>query len=169
MTTVVSLGKLRAILDEAAAGYWTDANLYKYLASGQSQAIQILLKIEEITRKTDGTFRHPDLAPLIKSANLTLVNGTATYTLPTGHLRTLSVELDYTDDALVWATEVSLAELGHLRANVYSIPTKTDPVFYIATIKTTGKALAFFPVMDYPYVFLEKNSFSYSFYNTAYQ
>ena len=143
MTIAVAYLKLKSLLDESTAGYWTEAVLHYYLSSGQSQAIQMLLKIEETTRKTEGTFRHPDLAPLINSADLALVSATVTYALPTGWLRTLSAEVKYTGAAQVWATEIPLAQLGHLRNNTYSIPTVTDPVFYII-----GTTIGFFPVPD---------------------
>lgn len=113
-----------------------------------------MLKIEEVTRKTDGKFRHPDLALLIEEADIVLVSATIGYALPSGWLRTLSAEISYANSppnggTQVWATEITLGELGHRRTNTYTVPTKTDPVFYIATIKTTGKAIAFSPVADF--------------------
>jgi len=150
----IALAKLRAILDESSASFWTDAILYYFLDTGQSQAIQTLLKIEDTTRKTDGKFRHPDLTPLIASANIAFVNTTVGYALPSDWLRSLSVEVTYASvpangGTQAWATEITLEELGHRRANTYSIPTTTDPVFWIATIPTTGKAISFFPTPNY--------------------
>jgi len=143
MTIANAYLKLKAILDEATALFWTSANLHYYLSSGQTQATQMLLQIEDTIRKTDGNYRHPDLAVLINYADLALVNGTATSALPTGHLRTLSAEVKYTGVTQAWASEITLAELGHKRGNTYSIPTVTDPVFYIV-----GATIGVFPVPD---------------------
>jgi len=143
MTIANAYLKLKAILDEATASFWTSANLHHYLSSGQTQVTLTLLKIEDTIRKTDGNYRHPDLAVLINYADLALASPTATYNLPTGHLRTLSAEVKYTGVTQAWASEVSLAQLGHLRNNTYSIPTVTDPVFYII-----GSTIGFFPIPD---------------------
>jgi len=154
MTQTVALAKLRGVLDEVSALFWTDAILYYYLDAGQTQVIQTLLRIEEITRKTDKKFRHPDLVPLITAADIVFVSTTVGYALPTYWLRTLSVEATYASvpangGTQVWATEITLEELGHRRANTYSIPTTSDPVYWIATIPTTGKAISFFPTPNY--------------------
>ena len=68
MTIANAYLKLKAILDEATASFWTSANLHYYLSSGQTQATKMLLQIEDTIRKTDGNYRHPDLAVLINYA-----------------------------------------------------------------------------------------------------
>lgn len=51
MTTAEMLARVRTLLDEASAGFWTDAEVYYALTDGQIETINILIKMFEQTNE----------------------------------------------------------------------------------------------------------------------
>lgn len=66
MTSTAMLARLRALSDEANAGFWTDANLYLYLDSAQNIIITKLLAKQKAIKQQIPNFEIEALKPLIK-------------------------------------------------------------------------------------------------------
>ena len=67
MTSTEMLSRLRGLLDEATAGFWTDAQLYQYLDSAQNEIISKLLDKQKKLRLAMGQdYEIETLKPLIK-------------------------------------------------------------------------------------------------------
>jgi len=67
MTSTEMLSRLRALLDEPSAGFYTDAQLYQYLDSAQNLIIEFLISKQRSLRTVKGdTFEIETLKPLIK-------------------------------------------------------------------------------------------------------
>lgn len=149
-TTDTLLAKLRAILDEATAGFWTDAELLYFLNMGQNEAIQILLGKQREMRRLDPAYSHPSLVnSILKTAEYT--PGTATsITLPTDFLQMELARLK-NDTATIFyltMTEVPYQTLIKGSINTYvqhtfDTSTKTGQVYYAiigSTLQTSFSA-----------------------------
>ena len=84
-----ALSRLRSLLNESTAGYYTDAELYQYLDSGMNIAIQLYLAKMEQARAEDKYKGSIALQPLqtLASTNTTTTN-VQEYALPTDFLIT---------------------------------------------------------------------------------
>lgn len=67
MTSTEMLSRLRGLLDESSAGFWTDAQLYQYLDSAQNLIINKLLdKQKQLKLALGNNYEIETLKPLIK-------------------------------------------------------------------------------------------------------
>ncbi len=82
MTQTEALARVRQILNEVTAGYWTDNILYDYLDSGQNHCIQLLLIKQRVKQIIDPNYQHPNLTPLIGNTDIT-ITGATSYSIST--------------------------------------------------------------------------------------
>lgn len=130
-----ALSRLRSLLNESTAGYYTDAELYQYLDSGMNIAIQLYLAKMEQARADDKYKGSIALQPLqtLASTNTTTTN-VQEYALPTDFLIT-----DYCEYAIDGgrAYEIYPAVLvdynrwKFLSQNTYQGFSATNPGYYI--------------------------------------
>lgn len=125
MTSTAMLAKLRALLDEASAGFWTDAQLYIYLDSAQSAIITELLAKQRQMKVAKGeSFEVETLKPLIKKGGaITLISASNSIALTslTDIIEVYAVEL-YNSVANVKLplTKIGLYDLRTRVANTYT-------------------------------------------------
>lgn len=87
--------RVRSILDEANAGYWSDAEIYSALSDGQAEVTNYALSVYQGKFKQDrGTNIPITLNNLIKTVSTTL-SVSNTVTLPTDYKLLVSVSLAY--------------------------------------------------------------------------
>lgn len=97
MTSVQMLSRVRDLLDENSASFWSDANIYVYLSEAQRQLTNIALKLYQAKRDIMPNTPIPDvLRPLITVVvNLAFGStGTSTVALPSDYLSDIHVEYD---------------------------------------------------------------------------
>lgn len=153
MTSTEMLSRVRGLLDEASAGFWTDAQLYQYLDSAQSIIISKLLdkqKQLKIIRGND--YEIETLKPLIK-----LSSAIATTTTPNISLSSITdlIEIyqvylyDNTNKNELQLNYIPLHEFRRRKENsytshTYSKPDKTGQVYcswYQGNIVTSFTAI----------------------------
>jgi hypothetical protein len=92
------LSRLRGLLNEATAGFFTDAKLYQYLDSAQMECITLGKSKQDYMRKADKGYECSYLQPLInttsESSPVALVSGTYEYAVPTGFLWDVALRID---------------------------------------------------------------------------
>lgn len=144
MTQSAALLRLRALLNETSAGFWTDTQLYAYLDMAQGMVVEFLVtKTYESRRAGDDFYRNNVLEPLstLDSSNTTSTS-VREYTLPTDFLMT-----DYCEyyptlvRPLVKARLDSFNSIMWKEQNVFLIPTAAYPSYYIR-----GNKIGFSPV-----------------------
>lgn len=150
MTSVEMLARLRTLLDEASAGFWTDTEAYSALSDGQREVVDILFSKNR---------KHSLLKSLLKTA--TGSNTTSTgITLPTDFKDFVNAEYASVTGAskmpckLVDYDEVFLRD----KENSYLTPIRATPVIYLNA--TTGLRLICFEptssASDYNIVYLKQ-------------
>ena len=150
------LAKLRAILDEATAGFWTDAELLYFLNMGQNEAIQILLGKQREMRRLDPSYSHPSLVNSILKTYAITTSVANSYTLPTDFLQ---MELVRMGDATATTRYLTMTEVpyqtlikGSTNTYVqhsYNSSTYTGQVYYSIIGSTLQTSFATFPNGDF--------------------
>jgi hypothetical protein len=137
LTQTVALARLRILVGERSANYWSDTELYACLDAGQNAVIQFGIGL-----KRKGV-RVPYLDPIIARDNIGWTASTQEYTLPTGCLEVLYVDMSgaYTQADGGIATPMPLDELYWKISNAYTLPTRPKPACYI-----TGGNVGFYPI-----------------------
>ena len=134
MTSANMLARVRTLLDEASAGFWTDAEIYSALSDGQREVVDILFAKSR---------KHNLLKSLLKTASDTDTTSSA-ITLPTdfkefinASYTTLTTE-DKLPCKIVDYDEIFLRD----KDNTYLTPIRATPVVYLSA--TTGLRLIYF-------------------------
>lgn len=150
------LAKLRAILDEATAGFWTDAELLYFLNTGQNEAIQVLLGKQREARRLDPSYSHPSLVNSILKTYAITTSVANSYTLPTDFLQ---MELVRMGDATATTRYLTMTEVpyqtlikGSTNTYVqhsYNSSTHTGQVYYSIIGSTLQTSFATFPNGDF--------------------
>lgn len=155
-TTDTLLAKLRAILDEATAGFWTDAELLYFLNMGQNEAIQILLGKQREMRRLDPAYSHPSLVNSILKTYAISTSTASSYTLPTDFLQMELVRLGdtVTTTRFLTATEVPYQTLikGSINTYIqhsYNSSTYTGQIYYSIIGATLQTSFTTFPNGDF--------------------
>lgn len=103
MTSSEMLARVRTMLNEASAGFWSDIEIYGALTDGQQELVKIALdKYIEITTKgllIDVPFM---LVPLIKKASISVSSGSGP--LPSDYLYRLYGSTS-TQAAIIWRNQ----------------------------------------------------------------
>lgn len=95
MTQVECLARLRGLLNEASAGFFPDATLYKYIDSAQNEVIALGKSKQDYLRKVEKGYETAYLQPIINiTASTVLVAGTGEYAVPSGFLWEASLIID---------------------------------------------------------------------------
>ncbi len=96
MTSANLLARLRTIIDEASASYFTDVECYAALSDGQKETVNIVLAIYEAKRKVNPNEEIPEVfVPIIKTVNATLTTGTMSIPLPNDYLKDLWLQYNH--------------------------------------------------------------------------
>lgn len=131
-----ALSKVRNMLNEANAGFYSDNNLYSFMDSAMNIAIEIIITKLEQMKKENMYYGSLVLTPLnTLDSNHTLTNGTSEYSLPANFLYT-----DYCDFYGIPADYVEFKEGNIDQQNTYTAWTIDNPAYYIR-----GTKLGFFP------------------------
>lgn len=129
-----ALSRLRSLLNESTAGYYTDAELYQYLDSGMNIAIQLYLAKMEQARAEDKYKGSIALQPLhtLNATNTTVTN-TQEYSLPADFLITDYCEYDVDGTVLARypAVLVDYNKFKYVSQNSFEGFSATNPGYYI--------------------------------------
>jgi hypothetical protein len=137
------LARVRTLLDEAAASYWTDAESYASLADGQNAAIDMLIGAYRAKKRVDPNTK------LSYELEAVLNDNTATddtIAVPSGFMELVSATYDHNGSGGENPCIISDVRKAQLNEdNTYLAADETSPVVYI---KTTGDTvnLEFLPV-----------------------
>ena len=101
MTSANLLARLRTLLDESAASFWTDAECYAALSDGQREVANITYKIYDTLRRVDRDLELPKvLRSLITAVSASTGSGTSFITLAaTAWLDIISIQYNHTTGA----------------------------------------------------------------------
>jgi len=123
MTSTEMLSRLRGLLDEASAGFWTDAQLYQYLDSAQNTIISKLLDKQKQLRLAKGEdYEVETLKPLIKlsTTNISATSNAITISI-TDLLEIYRVEIyNSTANLILPLTYIGIEELKKRNYNSYT-------------------------------------------------
>lgn len=139
-----ALARVRNLLNETTAGFWTNDQIYQYLDSGMNLAIQYSLGILEAKKSGNRYAESIILQPLhtLDSSNTT-VAGTQEYNLPSDYL--ITDFCDYTpDDRVNGVLPCHLVDYAKMRfevTNTYLVFTANNPAYYIR-----GAKIGFYPI-----------------------
>ncbi len=143
MTDTIAIARIRDLLNEATAGFWSAPDLLDYLNMSVNVAIQIgLAKLKE-ARKTDPSAESGLLQPLLAlSASNSVTNGTQEYSLDSDYLLTDSVTYKgVTGGSLKPAILAKYPEVAKIHANSWLAFTSDHPAYYIRMSK-----IGFYPI-----------------------
>lgn len=133
-----ALSRLRSLLNESTAGFYTDAELYQYLDSGMNIAIQLYLSKMEQARLEDRYKGSIALQPLhTLDASNTTSTSTQEYNLPSDYLITdyCEYDVDGTSISRYPAVLVDYNRWKFLSQNTYQGFSVTNPGYYIRADK----------------------------------
>lgn len=158
MTTANLLLRLRNLLNEASAGFYTDAQLYAYLDSAQNFIIQNLLCRQNALKDTMAYFEYKTLKTVLKQGTISTTTANS-YSLSslTDFIQLQSIEIyNASPERCLQTTEVPYMKLQYLKTNTYQGHTynssdKTGQVYYSlrGTTIQTSFSDSNFPNSDY--------------------
>ena len=132
MTTDEALGRLRGLLNEPIAGFYTDGLLYSYLDSGQMEVISICRSKQDFLQKTDKEYECVALQSLIEHVPGEFDDGETEYALPENFLFTYSLMADVSNTGTERrALPLSYSSFLWKEDNLFSKATATEPRYYI--------------------------------------
>lgn len=141
MTMTEALSRLRFILDESSAGFWSDADLYDMLDQGQEAVIDYCIRSERVRSKIEKLYRHPTLEPLITKVTTNIVSGQADYTFSTMSItnfrESYSLTLLYAGSQATRATRISKNELNSRDSNTYAVASTNSPAYAVEPAQIT--------------------------------
>lgn len=129
-----ALSRLRSLLNESTAGFYTDAELYQYLDSGMNIAIQLYLSKMEQARLEDKYKGSIALQPLhTLNATNTTVTTIQEYSLPADFLITDYCEYGVDGTVLTRypAVLIDYSTFKFLNQNSFQGFSTTNPGYYI--------------------------------------
>lgn len=136
MTSALMLSRLRTLLDESEAGFWTDDEAYRALSDGQNEIVNIIFQRDPNSRI---------LKTLWKTKSGTGVSNQAI--LITDFKELLNAKLAVTTgDDLKPCKVVEYNELFlHNKDNSYLNPIVASPVVYVSASTSLGRLVYFEP------------------------
>jgi hypothetical protein len=131
MTSAEMNTRVRTLLDESSAAFWSDAQIYVALTEGQNAIIREALSYY-ITRGEYTGFVPSILKPLIASTGTTATTSTASYSLPADFLYEIRVEFNPTATATLYPTRKrdNSASKQFLADNTYMANVSPNEYFY---------------------------------------
>lgn len=148
MTSTQMLSRLRTLLDENSAGFWTDTECYNALSDGQREVINILFKVNPY---------HQGLKSLLKTQSAIGVSGTA-ISLPSDFKELLNATWSTVTGETQFPCNIKDYDTQFLidKNNTYLAPHRASPVVYIKAGTTVGRKIYFEPAStgDYTFVYL---------------
>lgn len=129
-----ALSRLRSLLNESTAGFYTDAELYQYLDSGMNMAIELFLAKMEQARNEDKYKGSIALQPLqtLDTSNTTTTS-TQEYTLPSDFLITdyCEYKIDKDNATSYPAVLVDFNKWKFVSTSSYQGFSESNPGYYI--------------------------------------
>lgn len=122
MTSAEALARVRTLLDEASAGFWTDNEIYSALTDGQNEVITIKLNEFRVKSKFDLNTPLPDSL----RALVTSTTGTGTTSLAADYLHYVNV---YTSTTPVYVRDFNFNR-SHSSMNTYLASSSSTPYCY---------------------------------------
>lgn len=150
MTTALMLARLRTLLDESSAGFYTDVEAYAALSDGQRQVVDILFAKSK---------KHSLLKTLLKTASGSNTNCSG-ITLPTDFKEFVNAK--YASVTAATQNPCNVVDYDEIflrdKDNTYLTPIRATPVVYLNA--TTGLRLIYFEPTsangDYAIVYLKQ-------------
>ena len=138
MTSVLMLARLRTLLDESAAGFWTDTEAYAALSDGQREVFNVVFKRDPHSQTLKNLLR--DTADGTAASNQAI-------TLPTDFREFVVAKLAVTTTETKKPCRVIDYNESHFQnqQNTYLAPNKANPVVYVKGTTALGKKIYFEP------------------------
>lgn len=148
MTTAIMLARVRTLLDESSAGFWTDTEIYAALAHSQISVINEILKIYKLRSQANPSTELPEeLRVLSVRASGTI---SASYVaIPTGLIWLLNASWDH--DATGGEKPCYIIsqdrQFNFREDNPYLAAASTQPIAYSSQYQSGGQqAINFRPI-----------------------
>lgn len=136
MTDTVAIARIRDLLNEATAGFWSATDILNYLNSAINEATQIGLSKLIEARKVDPNAESQLLQPLISIRTGSVVSATQEYALESDYMETASVVYKaVTGGSLKPAIFAKHPEVARIHNNSWLAFTADHPAFYIRASK----------------------------------
>lgn len=129
-----SLARLRILLNESTAGFYTDTQLYQLLDSGQNLVVDFCLAKSQSLRNNDMSNEIKVFEPLsLLDTSNTTVTGTREYSLQTDYLVTqyCSYQVDDRSGSKYPAKQTTFHEALWKESNTYATANDRYPAYYI--------------------------------------
>lgn len=163
MPDLTKFTKLRAVLNETAAGYFSDTNLYYFLDNAQNLIIELLLQKQRALKLARGRFEEVEaLKSLLTQASaITISSNSNSISLSsiTNMIEMYSAEIyNHTDNVPMILSYIPLYELRRRIANtytghIYDAGTKQGDVF---CSYYNGSLLTSFTNGTFPYAYYDR-------------
>jgi len=132
------LARLRTAIDEASAGFWSDAECYSALTDGQLEAFKILYSTNPKDKR---------LQVLMKDASATITDNYIS--IPVDMWENFIVTAEWakiSGDDVVYCDILSYdKDLQYLKSNSYKSPVSSRPIAYIKSSTALGNRIYFEP------------------------
>ena len=138
MTSVLMLARLRTLLDEASAGFWTEPEEYAALSDGQREVFNIIFKKDPHSQM---------LKPLLKDKDQTGGSNQA-IALPSDFREFVNAKMATTTGGTKIPAKVIDYNDTHLQNvnNSYLKPITASPVVYVKGTTSLGRKIYFEPL-----------------------
>jgi hypothetical protein len=149
MTSANLLSRLRTLLDESSAGFWTDNECYAALSDGQNEIVNILFQRDPYNQA---------LKTLWKEVSIT-GGSNQTISIPSDFKEIINAEIAITTGETKKACKKINYDDLHLQnsENSYLKPIIASPVIYVKSTTSLGRKIYFEPSSassDYTIVYL---------------
>lgn len=136
MTQTEALSELRAMLNEATAGFYLDDELYKFLNSGQLEIVTLAYSKQLAMQKVDPGYQSDILRQLETVSTPVGVSTPTDYTnLPSDFLFILSATIAIDSGELRSATRLNHSDFIRKEENSFTKATISSPKYYILGTK----------------------------------
>lgn len=114
------LTKVRTLLDEDSAGFWTDDQIYNALTDGQKEVINILLKVYRAKKAIGGSLSEP-LRSLISTKAVDPIAAGEGISIPSDYLDVIEIWYDSTGgtESIVYVVDGQSKKTNFLENNHY--------------------------------------------------
>ena len=149
MTSALMLSRLRTLLDESSAGFWTDNECYYALSDGQREVVNVIFKNNPNSQLLKALFM-PKSGTDTSSSAITLPSDFKEFVVAS--YTTVTTEDQYPCKIVVY-DDFFLRE----KNNTYLAPSRANPVVYVKPDTTIGRKIYFEPTSshaDYSIVYL---------------
>lgn len=139
MISTEMLARLRTLLDESSASFWTDTECYAALADGQTKIIDEVLRVYKMRLKIDPAFEVPEELRVLT----TLAKGTiaaSQINVPTGFIWLVNAKWDHDEtggekSCLIVSQDRNYT---HDQENSFLVADATSPISWVGPEQTSG-------------------------------